>query len=358
VFRKVVYMVKRAALVLAGGKACRFQNPYMGWQDKALVLLENKPFLVHVIENVSSVVDEVIVCVNNNDKERIEGYRRVFAEYRLSAKIVLDESLEVGGPMRAILSGLRVANADYCLIVPCDMPFINASVVEHLFSLSKGFDVVMPMWPNGRLETLCMVLERLGSLEIVQILCQLKRSHVDDIPRAAAKVFLPSTVKTLKTFDPQLKSFININSPEDLEKMSLRDTEGSIKEDVIFFREKSLLTDLLYMREAVKLYQENHFVEAQEKFETCKKQFEACNNFFWTALTCECKAMVLLSQLQLQENSNQQIGTQCNFKILETFVDAANNYDNETKIYDQKGCIRLFERALADKIRCSQLQSN
>ena len=37
-------MVKRAALILAGGKARRFQTIDKTWQDKALAELEENPF--------------------------------------------------------------------------------------------------------------------------------------------------------------------------------------------------------------------------------------------------------------------------------------------------------------------------
>ena len=46
-------MAKRAALILAGGKARRFQSIDKIWQDKALAELSGKPLLIHAIENVA-----------------------------------------------------------------------------------------------------------------------------------------------------------------------------------------------------------------------------------------------------------------------------------------------------------------
>ena len=51
-------------------------------------------------------------------------------------------------------------NADYCITVPCDAPMLNGKVAEYLFDEINGSFVAVPMWPNGRLETLLMVLER------------------------------------------------------------------------------------------------------------------------------------------------------------------------------------------------------
>ena len=50
-------MSKRAAIVLSGGKAERFQSETQVWQDKALLELWGKPLLVHAIESVQNFVD-------------------------------------------------------------------------------------------------------------------------------------------------------------------------------------------------------------------------------------------------------------------------------------------------------------
>ena len=86
-------MIKKAALILAGGKAERFQVEKGSWQDKALAKLSDKPLLVHVIENVSGVVEEIIVCVNDEDRKR--QYSKVLIENGLgNVKLVIDEKIE------------------------------------------------------------------------------------------------------------------------------------------------------------------------------------------------------------------------------------------------------------------------
>ena len=68
-------MAKRAALILAGGKARRFQTIDAIWRDKALAELNGKPLLIHAIENVRDIVDEIVVCVN--DEERKAKYTKI-----------------------------------------------------------------------------------------------------------------------------------------------------------------------------------------------------------------------------------------------------------------------------------------
>ena len=133
-------MAGRAALILSGGKASRFQTPNMSGQDKALAEVEGKPLLVHAVENVRGVVDEVIVCVN--DEQRKACYTKLLEKYGLTARIVVDEKVDISGPTVAIMTGLQATRADYCLTVPCDMPFLKPEVADFLFNQAEGFEVI------------------------------------------------------------------------------------------------------------------------------------------------------------------------------------------------------------------------
>lgn len=64
-------MTKRAALILAGGKARRFQSQNQNWQDKALAELSGKPLLIHAVENVSGVADEIAISVNDEERKTV-----------------------------------------------------------------------------------------------------------------------------------------------------------------------------------------------------------------------------------------------------------------------------------------------
>ena len=226
-------MTKRAALILAGGKARRFQvKGGEKWEDKALATLSGKPLLIHAVENVQGIVDEVSVSVN--DEQRGARYGEILKKHGLNAvRVVVDEKTEISGPTVAIMSGLKRVQAPYCLTLPCDMPFLQPKVADYLFSQAEGFDVATPMWPNGRLETLLTVLERQKGLEITETLCKLRRPRSDDIQRGAGKLLLVSPVNEIKSLDPELKSFININSKEDLKRLQTRRAHGSVTQNLV-----------------------------------------------------------------------------------------------------------------------------
>ncbi len=343
-------MAKRAALILAGGKARRFQSIDKVWQDKALAELSGKPLLILAIENVEDIVDEIAVSVN--DEERKEKYEQILNKHsKTNFQIVVDEEIGgINGPNVAIMSGLSALKADFCLTLPCDMPFLKSSVAEYLFKEAADVEVAVPMWPNGRLETLLMVLKRKSNLEIAETLCKLKRPRSDDIPRGASKILFVSPINDIKTLDPELKSFININFREDLSRLQTRRAQGAVTENLRVNLGVFSVSDLQRLRVGTKMIQENRFSEAQSTFAALASNFEFSNAFFWGALSGENQgeALLKLSQRELEPKA----AVERDFEGKEAFLRAANNYRIETGIFEENRCWLLAERAQADKAWC------
>ncbi len=331
-------MSSRAALVLAGGSAKRFQAQHHTWQDKALAELEGKPLLVHAIQNLQDIVDEVVVCVNS--KERKAQYSQVIAKYGLDdVKFVVDEkNSPINGPSLAIMSGLKALSAMYCLTVPCDMPFLKQEVADYMFKVAEGFDVAVPMWPDGTLTTLLMILRRNNSTEITQTLCALKKPRADSIPRAASKLLLISPLKEIKKLDQDLKSFININRKEDLAKLQSHRIEEAAETDNLKLNKGDLpVSDLRLLREGKKKLDEGKFLEARNIFASCTDDFETQNIAFWAGVSAEKLGESLLKVPSAA-------------KAREAYFHAAKNYQTEAEMYTIKGCRLLADRALADSL--------
>jgi molybdopterin-guanine dinucleotide biosynthesis protein A len=343
-------MVKRAALILAGGRARRFQTIDKTWQDKALAELEGKPLLIHAIQNIQAVVDKVAVCVN--DEERGKKYEQILREHFLAdVKVVVDEKFShISGPNVAIMSGLKAVEADFCFTLPCDMPYLQPKVAEYMFTQAEGFEVAVPMWPNGRLETLLMVLEHTSALEITETLVALKRPRSDDIPRGANKTLLLSPVNDIKTLDPELRSFININSKEDLTSPQTRRSQGPVKENVPLTLGPLLISELRLLREGARLFEQGKVLDAQRIFAFSASNLEGVGSCFWAALAQENLAEVLLSLSHKHSESNSGAILDCGGK--EAYVKAANNYRLEAEFYENNRCLLLAQRALVDKAWC------
>ncbi len=350
-------MTKRAAIILAGGKAKRFQNNQNTWQDKALIELYRKPLLVHAVENASNAVKEIVICVNN--EERKAHYHQVLINHGIeNVRLVVDEKFDqIGGPIVAILTGLKNTQADYCITLPSDMPLLQTKVINYLFNVVKDFHAVVPMWPNGRLETLTMVLKRSNVLEVTETLCQLRRPHSDDIVRGALKVLFTSIIGDISTIDPELKSFVNINSPEDLIRLQPRRAQGPISESLQLNLDPIRLPELQQLREASSLNREGKFFEATNVFSSCASYLEREQQFFWAAISRENEGKTLLSwskQQSKSENVNEQIEAEAKRALLK----AADNYELEAKVHEKIHSVFLAKRARSDKLWCVTLVHN
>jgi hypothetical protein len=206
------------------------------------------------------------------------------------------------------------------------------------------------MWPNGRLETLLTVLERQSGLEITETLCKLKRPRSDDIQRGASKILLASTVNEIKTLDPELKSFVNINSKEDLSRLQTRRAHGPVKENLRLKLGVLSISDLQLLREGASMVQKGKLSQAVSTFASCASNFEVCGSFFWAAASWENQGEASL-KLSMQQ-ATTKAADEADFDGKEAFVKAANNYRLEAEMHEENRCMLLAQRALSDKAWC------
>ncbi|MCX9024967.1 MAG: molybdenum cofactor guanylyltransferase [Candidatus Methanoperedens sp.] len=197
--------MSNSALILAGGRGSR-----LGYREKALMDINGKPLLAYVIESLEKVVDNLIISV----RDRAQGE---LLESRFPGFSFAYDMHKNTGPLAGILSGLLLSRDEFCFIAACDMPFINDKVVKMLFQKSEFHDAAIPRWEDGFLEPLhavyrCkpMILETKKAIEsgetiILAPVFKLKVNYVG--------------IEEIKKLDPDLKTFMNINTPEDMQKI-------------------------------------------------------------------------------------------------------------------------------------------
>lgn len=345
-----IIMTTRAAIILAGGKARRFQLNQEMWQDKALAQLSDKHLLIHAVESVRNVVDEVAICVN--DETRKSQYSRVLTQYGIeNIRLLTDEKIgDLGGPIVGIRTGLKSVKGDYCLTLPCDAPFLQPGAANYMFNKVEGNRVVVPMWPDGRLETLIMVCERLSIFEIVDVLCRLKRSRSDDIMRGASAVLFVSPIGELRTLDPDLKSFVNINSRDDLARLQTRQIRGDITENLSLCSKTLQPSELKLLREASELQRKGEFFEASRVLSSCSEHLELEHLYFWAGISRENEGKNLFEWSRHQSSPEIARDGFLSGKI--AILKAAQNYELEARDHETNQLIFLAGRARADKSWC------
>lgn len=194
----------RSALILAGGSGRR-----LGCKEKALIPIKGRTILEYNLDLLERLVDEVIISVRDDEQKGI------LKEYTGERTIIADHYTDVG-PLAGILEGLKEAEGEYVFITACDMPFLDPEVVEMLFQRANGHDAAIPAWENEMLEPLHAVY-RTRPMAI-----ETEKAIQNDDKIILAPVFKLKDVvlvdmEDVRALDPGLRTFININTLEDME---------------------------------------------------------------------------------------------------------------------------------------------
>ncbi len=181
------------AVILAGGDSRR-----MG-QDKAMLPLGGKTLLQHVSDSVVPMFSQVIVSV----REPRAG---------LDLPQVCD-ALPDGGPLAGLVAALERIETPWLFAVGCDMPFVSPQVIEALALQRAGHQAVVPVvqghpqplaafYARDCLDAIRDIHAGGGKQSLRALLERLDVCYVDEAQ--------------LKEFDPQLRSFFDLDTPADV----------------------------------------------------------------------------------------------------------------------------------------------
>lgn len=183
--------------VLSGGKSSR-----MG-QNKALLSLNGKTLIEHVLTTADSLTPtETFIITNTPPDYDNLPYRKV------------GDTHHGHGAISGIISALHHSATDYVLVIACDMPFVKTELLQHLIghTHSSHYQAIVPMvdkYPQG---VLAIYHKQCLPTFIGAIASdQRKLKHI--IESLDNVCFVGDWQQS----DPQGLSFININTPADLE---------------------------------------------------------------------------------------------------------------------------------------------
>ena len=192
-------------IILGGGKSRR-----MG-RDKRRLRFDGEAFLDETCELMNSLFDEVLVVTAEEDYDCSH----------LPVRLVTDK-IPNKGSLGGLYTGLMEAKNSLTFVVACDMPFLNKESIA-LVCLESRSDAVVVKLSTGmqplhaRYSKNCIsLIEQMiyeGDLKIQNLL---NRSEL------SVEIIQESLFDDI---DPHRQSFMNINTPADLEfarKMSSR----------------------------------------------------------------------------------------------------------------------------------------
>jgi len=178
---------------------------------KSFLTFDGEPFIAIIVGTLLKVVDEVVVAVGFRDDP--STHRRVLPA---SVRVIKDE-VEGQSPLIGIITGLSQMRSTYVAMLSCDLPFAKAQILEYLFKKAHGFDAAIPRWPDGSIEPLHAIYSVNTALDAARIAFSSGGLKSTDMIERLTRINYVD-LDEIRPFDPQLLSFFNINTPQDLMK--------------------------------------------------------------------------------------------------------------------------------------------
>lgn len=177
--------------------------------DKAFLELSGRPIIEHILDVLHGVFETVIIVTNSPP---------LYAAYDA---VVVTDALEAPGPLTGIYSGLLASKDDYNFIVACDMPFLNPALLSYMTGLAEGYDAVVPKI-GGFCEPLHAVYSR-GMLPRIESSIRRNSQRLHGLFEGVRVRYVAG--EEIDRFDPQRRSFKNLNTPQEYKEAVCSDLE-------------------------------------------------------------------------------------------------------------------------------------
>jgi molybdopterin-guanine dinucleotide biosynthesis protein A len=177
------------------------------WGEHGPMLLE------YMVTRAARFSDDIIVALN--DPEAWSG---------LQARLVRDEVAR-SGPLAGLAAGLAVCRHEYALALACDLPLVQDALIDALLAYPRPYDALAPIRPDegaraprNRMaaEPLLAIYRHTCLAAIRDCLQRGARALVEPLEMVDARYLAP---EVWRQYDPHGVSFINVNNPEDVERV-------------------------------------------------------------------------------------------------------------------------------------------
>jgi molybdopterin-guanine dinucleotide biosynthesis protein A len=181
-------------IILAGGKSSRYGR------NKALIEMNGIRLIERVIGVMEPVFEHLIIITNTPQ------------EYAYLQLPTYEDLIKGLGPLGGIFTGLEAISDEVGFFVACDMPFLNSELIRHMVETREDFDAVVPRI-DWKIETLHAIYSK-GCLPAIRELIDARNYQVIKFLHNVRVRYVEE--EEIRAFDPELKSFFNINRPEEL----------------------------------------------------------------------------------------------------------------------------------------------
>ncbi len=185
-------------VILAGGKNSRLPG-----KKKAFHTIGRQTIIEKIQDTFALLFDETIIVAND------------LGEFTCRDAMIVTDISPARCALAGIHAGIYYAGTDAVFVCACDTPFLKEEVVAYILSQADpAFDVTVPE-TDGGLEALAAVYSKrclpLIETNLKKGICMIKKFYIKNRVKK-----IPA--HALKKIDPDMQSFFNINTPEDLEQ--------------------------------------------------------------------------------------------------------------------------------------------
>lgn len=191
-------MNRFSCAILAGGQSRRFGR------DKTVAKINNKTLTEILADKLCNISDDVMVISKDNTK----------FSFSINNVRFLKDFTDDQSPLVGIITALQNAKNDKVFIVSADTPFLSFELVNFLYKFTDKYEIVLTEI-NNKINTLCGFYQK-RTLQTFLDLFNKKNYRLIDSYKHINTKFI-SDITEIKMYDPELLSFININTPEDYE---------------------------------------------------------------------------------------------------------------------------------------------
>jgi molybdopterin-guanine dinucleotide biosynthesis protein A len=176
--------------ILAGGQSRRMGT------DKSRLKIENETFTERIYKTLLELTDTITVVRAEQD---------VYPNW---------------GALGGLHTALSVCESEWALVVACDLPFVTAELFKHLASLRTDHDAVVPLQSDGRPQPLAAFYRTQPCRARATELIETGHRRPLDLLELVNTRWVPFT--ELTNLDQAEKFFVNINTPDDYDAVTMR----------------------------------------------------------------------------------------------------------------------------------------
>jgi len=188
-----------AGVILSGGENIRMGKP------KAFIKVNGESIIERSLKTIRKLFKEIFIVTNEPEA------------YFYLGETMLGDVYNVRGPMTGILTSLINSTYPWVFVVGCDMPFINHELIRFMALKRTNHDAVAPRLRDS--------IEPLFAFYSKGLAPAMEKAVLEG--KTGLRFFLKDKKvkyvreEEIRNIDPQGKSFINLNTPEDA-KLYLR----------------------------------------------------------------------------------------------------------------------------------------